>query len=320
MPKPRIAVLLAAHQPGPELESQLQTIFAQTSVDVRVYVGHDGSHVPSASQASSTDQRADLRSRLALPCVRLVYDQPMGSAAQNFFQLIRSVDFSRYDYVALSDQDDLWRPFKLHRAVQVLEQTLEQTPEQTPERASPVSGYSANVLPFVGDVANSRSTPSQALIKSQPQRAFDGFFEAAGPGCTYVISRRLALAFQSWLIEQSDEAMRCVERHDWLLYAWTRSRGHAWQIDPMVVLDYRQHDRNVVGAHWGIRASWYRLQQVRRGWYRRQVLAVADSVDPSVADRLRRGGLLARLGMAWQGRRRLRDRLALCSFVLLGWV
>lgn len=325
MPKPRVAVLLAAHWPGPELEQQLQTILGQLGVDVRLYVGHDTGQASKTSTAGAEGSAHEiaLRQRLALPSVRLVYDEAIGCAAQNFFRLIRSVDFSRYDWVALSDQDDLWHPDKLQRAIQVL--------TAQPE----AQGYSANVSTFRGHPDHSAHHPHPALgadsgsaelantiVKSQPQRCYDHFFEAAGPGCTYVISRRLALALQAWLVEQPDDRLSMVRRHDWLIYAWARTHGYGWQIDPRVVLDYRQHGRNVVGAHLGWSASMARLQQVRQGWFRSQALAVAQLVDPQgpVVRGLKSGSRWHRLVLAWQGRRRLRDRLALCAFVLVGWV
>ena len=38
----------------------------------------------------------------------LKYGERYGGAAKNFFRLIRDVDFFKYDYVAFSDQDDIW--------------------------------------------------------------------------------------------------------------------------------------------------------------------------------------------------------------------
>jgi rhamnosyltransferase len=40
-----------------------------------------------------------------------------GGAAQNFFRLLREGDFTGCDYIALSDQNEIWLPSKLTRAV-----------------------------------------------------------------------------------------------------------------------------------------------------------------------------------------------------------
>lgn len=46
----------------------------------------------------------------------------MGSASQNFFRLIRDVDFDSFDYVAFSDQDDIWKLDKLNHAIIAIEE------------------------------------------------------------------------------------------------------------------------------------------------------------------------------------------------------
>jgi hypothetical protein len=76
MPKPRVAVLLAAHWPGPELEQQLQTILGQLGVDVRLYVGHDTGQASQAATAGAEGSAHEtaLRQRLALPSVRISFD------------------------------------------------------------------------------------------------------------------------------------------------------------------------------------------------------------------------------------------------------
>lgn len=66
--------------------------------------------------------------------------QVFGGAAPNFFRLLRDVDMTGCDYVALADQDDLWHPDKLASAFQ--------------QQAHRRTGYSGNVLPS-GRVAKS---------------------------------------------------------------------------------------------------------------------------------------------------------------------
>jgi rhamnosyltransferase len=107
---PRVAVLLATHNGLPWLEAQVDSIFAQSGVEVTLLVSDDASD-------DGTDawlvQRAATDSRLEI----LRHGHRFGSAAGNFFYLLREVDATRFDYYALADQDDLWRPDKLERAV-----------------------------------------------------------------------------------------------------------------------------------------------------------------------------------------------------------
>ena len=40
-----------------------------------------------------------------------------GSAERNFYHLFKEVNFSNFDYVCLSDQDDIWLENKVYRAI-----------------------------------------------------------------------------------------------------------------------------------------------------------------------------------------------------------
>ncbi len=63
-----------------------------------------------------------------------------------------------------------------------------------------------------------------------------------------------------------------------MLYAWVRSRGYAWHIEPTPTLYYRQHERNEHGANVGWVALRKRISQVRSGWYRDQILQISRLV------------------------------------------
>lgn len=222
------------------------------------------------------------------PCAR------WGAAAQSFLHLLREADLSAVDYVALADQDDLWHASKLERAVKTLHSTG-------------ASGYSSNVCAFWPDGRR------LILNKAQAQRPWDYLFEAAGPGCTYVIDVLTARRFQAWL-RQNRAKTDSIRFHDWLLYAWVRSQGLQWAIDPCSSMDYRQHNSNEVGANQGVRAAWRRARRVFNGFAFEQVRVVAQCLGASeqqfVAQTLG-AGRLGMLRLAWrarQCRRRVRDQ------------
>ena len=48
---------------------------------------------------------------------------PYGSASLSFLHLIRAVDLSGYDYVSLSDHDDIWSSYKLSSAIDDIKNT-----------------------------------------------------------------------------------------------------------------------------------------------------------------------------------------------------
>lgn len=291
----RVAILLATYNGERWLDEQLDSLLGQTGVAVTVFVSDDSS---SDGTVARLQARGDDRVRL-LPTVARY-----GSAAGNFFRLLRDVDFSGFDAVSLSDQDDIWHLDKLSRALALMAE----------RQADAVSG---NVTAFWPDGRE------HLIRKSQPQQAWDHFFEAAGPGCTYVLSPALAISLQRTLREQ-EQALRGISLHDWFIYCHARTQGFRWYIDDQPVMAYRQHGGNVIGANQGLAAARARLGKIMDGWYRDQILLIADicgegGAQPAVW--LRRGQRLALLPLllhVGRMRRYWRDRIFLAfTFVLL---
>ncbi len=300
MTPPRIAVLLAAHDGAAYLDQQLDSILDQQGVDVRVVVSDDG----------STDGTLDLLHRRIAVDARvslLPALVPSGSSAGNFARLLRDADVQDADFIALSDQDDVWLPGKLARHAAIL-------------AAADVEGVSSDVT------AVSPDGRRRLVRKAFPQRSYDWVCESPGPGSTFLLTPKLASLVRGVLSDHADLAAR-VDYNDWLIYAICRARGWGWHIDAQPSVDYRQHTANVMGANLGLRARLGRLTQTRDGWHRGQALAVIDvgsTVAPSVAalDALRRdvagparGPLLRRTP---ELRRRPRDRAVLAALVLTG--
>ncbi|MCF5164463.1 glycosyltransferase [Pseudomonas congelans] len=249
---PKVAVLLAAYNGMAWIEAQLDSILKQTNVCVSVFISVDTSTDGTEAWCADYAQR-HANITLLPPAGRF------GGASRNFFRLIRDVNFSTFDYVALSDQDDIWHLDKLDRATTKLQ-------------SEDLDAYSSNVTAFWP------SGRRVLLNKAQPQVRWDHLFEAAGPGCTYVLKRRLVDAFKASLIEQWQSAQN-VSLHDWYCYAFARSHGFRWFIDPVSSMDYRQHENNQVGANTGVSALLTRLKTITNGWWPDQVLLIARLID-----------------------------------------
>ena len=58
--------------------------------------------------------------------------------------------------------------------------------------------------------------------------------------------------------------------HDWMIYAYARSRNFKWYIDPHPTIYYRQHNNNVLGVNLGFKAHFRRLKLVTSGWWLNQ--------------------------------------------------
>lgn len=232
-----VAILLAAYNGRRWLTEQLESIFQQESVAVTIFVSVD----------ESSDGTAQWLEQLALfePRLRLLFaNGRMGSAAKNFFRLLRDVDTTAYDYVAFADQDDIWLPTKLSRAVECLQKGYD--------------GYSSDVTAFWPDGRK------KLIKKSQPQKKWDFFFESPGPGCTFVMTAGFVSQLQL-CVKQKWQDLQQFDYHDWFVYAFARSNGFNWVIDQQPGILYRQHASNVVGANAGVGAFWSRARYVLRG-------------------------------------------------------
>jgi len=290
----RVLVLMATHNGIQWIEEQLKSIRAQEGVEVSIL----------ASDDASTDGTFEYLNSAS--CVMLLEERgPYGSAGLNFFNLLLRADFSGYDFIAFSDQDDIWHPLKLARAIDCL-------------ATQGCEGYSANVTTFWED-------GREVLIdKGQPQCEWDFLFESAGPGCTYVMSAFLAKGIQGFL-RANPRVRDEIYLHDWFVYAWARSNGFAWFIDKVSFMRYRQHRTNEFGANAGLKMAKNRIENVKSGWYRGQVEAIARACGVDSQKLVHKV-----LSKSWKGRislaihagkfrRRYRDAFVLALISMMGW-
>lgn len=284
---PSFAVLLAAYNGMQWLPEQIESILSQVDVKVTVYVSVDVSD--DGTYAWVCDLAA-AESRV----VPLAYGDVFGGAAKNFFRLLRDVDLALFDYIAFSDQDDIWLPLKLENARRHIS-------------ARGCDGYSSNVTAFW---PNGRSV---LVNKAQAQQKWDYLFEAAGPGCTYVLTTVLAQAVKNCVIS-SRSYLDAISLHDWFIYAFARAQGYVWYIDPSPSLLYRQHESNQVGVNSGSKAIRFRLGLIFNGWWISQAFLISRvlygdqvTIVSGLGASYRRTLLCLSL-RGWYCRRRLRDK------------
>jgi rhamnosyltransferase len=296
----KILVLLATCNGQQWLNSQVDSILKQDGVDLTLFISDDGS---TDGTLEYLKQLAESDSRVVL----LPKTLPMGSAGKNFYRLVCDVDIFGFDYVAFADQDDIWNVDKVSRHVELI-------------KAENAEGVSSNVIAFWPD-------GKQKLIrKSQPQRAHDFIFEAAGPGCSFLMTPLLVNKLRKELLSSKSPAKN-VLMHDWLTYAICRAHQRKWVIDPVPSLMYRQHSNNVIGANSGIKAIVNRLRKINDGWYRREVSKICEVVvginpDPKLIKLsvlLNARTFLSQLKIlryVFQARRKLLDRLVLALTII----
>lgn len=290
---PKVAVLLATYNGERWLSEQVDSILNQTSVDIALYISDD----------LSSDETINVLNKIAASDARvciLPIKEKFGSAGKNFYRLVEDVDFSEFDYIAFADQDDIWFKDKISIGIEQL-------------KINQAEGYSSDVIAFWGH------GKELYVKKSYPQKSFDYLFESAGPGCTFILSKKLANKVQQQLIENKKQE-RSFFHHDWLIYAIARNAGMRWVIGNSPGMMYRQHGGNETGVNSGFSAIVTRIKKLRSGWYLDQVYHLARI--------LYREELLVRIiGKArhiplkfifhfMSSRRRFRDCIALFIFIV----
>ncbi|MFT5452062.1 MAG: rhamnosyltransferase [Enterobacterales bacterium] len=285
---PKVAVLLAAYNGMAFIKLQLESILKQKGVLVSVFISVDKSSDGTFEWCTDISKNDDRVSVLA-------DGESFGGAAPNFFRLIRDVNFADFDLVALSDQDDIWLEDKLITAYDSMKENN-------------VDAYSSNVMAFWDN--------GQQLIvdKAQAQRKYDYLFEAAGPGCTYVLASLPLQKFKEHLLKKKQLANQ-ITLHDWLIYAFFRANNYGWYIDGSYKMLYRQHQSNQVGVNKGMLATLKRFELFKSGWYRQQVEYVSQFIDFERPDFSSKYLILKNI---LELRRKLIDRVVLFFFVLLG--
>ena len=166
--KPKVAILLPVFNGEKFLNQQVETIVLQENVSVSIFISLD----------KSTDNSEQVINNLVQKysnIYKLSHNFKEPEAGRNIFYLIKEIDFEKFDYIGFSDQDDIWFTNKLYESIRKLE-------------SSNFSAYSANVFSKRLGSKNKR-----IVYKNHKQRKWDHLFESAGPGCTYVLKKNIAI-------------------------------------------------------------------------------------------------------------------------------
>lgn len=257
---PRVLVLLATYGGQAFVDQQIASILWQVGVEAHILIRDDGSRDDTPAICEAWAQRHPERIAMLHDGVRT------GSATGNFFRLLAAAPLAACDYVAFADQDDIWFPDKLARAVAAM-------------RAEGAEGYSSDLLAF-----DQGARAAWMIGKAGGAAELDYLFQGASAGCTYVLSASAAAMVREVMADVREGWPRAMS-HDWTIYAACRSRGLGWVRDPEARLLYRQHGGNDYGAKPGLGGLIHRLRAVRDDWYRAHVSWLRHVVAMTPAER-----------------------------------
>ena len=214
-PPPRVAVLLSTYNGEAFLDAQLASLAAQSGVTVEVFARDDGS---SDATLAGLARYAHLWPALASP----MGGRNLGPAA-SFLELLRLAP-AAFDFYAFCDQDDVWTPEKLARAVETL--------GDDPAPAL----YCSSVL-----IVDRELRPLGPHLVSGDSRFEHLLFENIAFGNTVVMNAAAARAVRAHAPEQG------VIMHDWWCALVIAGVGRV-VFDPRPGVLYRQHQANSIGA------------------------------------------------------------------------
>lgn len=215
MTEEHVDVLLSTYNGEAFLDQQVDSILTQSGVNLTLTIRDDGS----ADATREMVQRHAARDSR----VRTFADPNVGSAA-SFFTLLQLGDPDA-QYFAFSDQDDVWLPDKLARAIAMLRPRGHSVPLLYSSRVEYVD---AELRELGLSRVPSRLGFPWALVENPLN------------GCTMVMNRRL----RDLLVERQPRVLR---HHDWWSYLVASALGEV-VYDPAVTLRYRQHGANLIGA------------------------------------------------------------------------
>lgn len=289
-PEPHVQILMGTHNGAAYLPAQLDSLIAQTHAVWSLLAADD----------TSTDATRKILKDFAVECAELqdgggrrhvkFFEGPGLGSGANFLTLLARADPT--SYVAFCDQDDVWMPHKLSRALSHL----------------PADGHEPAIYACRTYLTN--ETLQIERISTWPQRGLsfqNALVQNVLAGNTLVLSPGAVVRLQ----ESVPAALEArVPFHDWWIYQLATGAGIQVILDPEPGLYYRQHRNNILGASRGLQAGLSRAGRVLKrdysGWIESNVAAlrgVSDLLSPEAKAILEgfvvaRGGPVRRRGAA----------------------
>ena len=260
----KVLVILASYNGEKYIKEQIESILVQEKIDVDIKIFDDVSkdNTIRAIESFSNEKRVQLIKNAA----------STGSAAGNFFGAIKFLEdtiLMQYDFVAFSDQDDIWLSNKLYAATEMLQK------EHT-------SLYVSNLILW-----NEKNGSKSIINKSYPQKKYDYLFEGGSAGCTYVFTNKFCIDLKE-TIQKVDYSHWKFFSHDWFVYFFARINDFRVSIDCNAYILYRIHDDNVHGQlnTNSFLAIKERLRLVKEGWYFKHIRGFLQIIPQSSTERL----------------------------------
>ena len=231
----RVAILMCTRNGAEFLGEQLKSIADQSHTNWILFASDDG----------STDKTKDVLAGFGQTCAQrvVVRSGPEKGACANFLSLAIDPTIEA-DFYAFSDQDDVWYPDKLRRALNQLASLPRTIPSLYCGRTELISadGQLYGLSPLF----------------TRPPAFENALVQNLGGGNTMVFNHATKK-----LLERVGSLD--VVLHDWWLYQLVSGAGGIVHYDPKPMLKYRQHRHSLIGSNLGWHARFTRAHMLLRG-------------------------------------------------------
>lgn len=219
----KVQILMSTYNGEAYLQEQIDSILAQKTklgkekIELSLLIRDDG----------SLDGTVEILEEYGKKFPQITYIEGRNiGACKSFFRLMQKAD-SDADYIAFSDQDDVWNENKIRRAVSGLKKQ-----ENIPAM-------------YAGDLEIVNEKLETIRISENTGRNFrpsfgNALIENICTGCTIVINKKL---YQMVMKTVPQKAYM----HDWWLYMTASCFGKVIY-DKKPYIKYRQHESNTVGS------------------------------------------------------------------------
>lgn len=247
----KVTILMGMYNGSAFVAEQLRSFVDQTHNDWSLIISDDG----------STDDSVQVVEDFARQCKEhqiAVISGPAKGHAANFLYLLGKVPTDA-EYFAFSDQDDVWLPEKLERAIGKLQEC---------SGGAMVCGRTitaSDVLQPIG---------ASPLFSRGPHFA-NALVQNIAGGNTMVFNRdaldllRMALPFASQIVS-----------HDWWCYQVLTGVGGKVIYDEVPTVLYRQHVQNMMGTNTTMKARAQRINILFKGEFRAWSSKTIASLSP----------------------------------------
>lgn len=212
MEEEKVQILMSTYNGAQFLKEQLDSLLSQTYGNLEILIRDDGSKDATCDILKEYEKKH--------PNIQVYLEENVG-VTKSFFELLKKSDA---DYVAFSDQDDVWLKEKVEKAVEKLRGIKE-----------PALYCSNKILV---------DTNLRIIAENNHKKLIPGFenavVECICTGCTSMMNRALADNLKQHIPERAI-------LHDWWCYLAASYLGKVI-FDDNAYIWYRQHGGNVIGA------------------------------------------------------------------------